>query len=384
MSEFQDFSDLEPYDDHQVGPVLTRLMQSDALFQALYKEFPRLDPRLVKEKMQGITSIKEFQTRIMAPAVEYLFDATTKGLTVSGLDQLDPKQCHVFISNHRDIVLDSCCLGWASLKSMGKTMQMAIGSNLMKTEWVAHLFKLNKTVIVARGQKGRALLTASQKLSAYIGQLVTGAKDSLWIAQAEGRTKDGNDFTQSGLVKMLTLAGGKDWETHVQKLNIVPVSISYEYDPCDLAKARERWELQINGFYEKAPDEDLASIAKGLNGFKGRVHLAVGAPINQFWKPKPEEKAKVRISRLQNTLDRQIIGNYHLWPTNYIAADLQSGARRFEAHYNADEEKAFSDRLEKRLDGASNPEGMRKLILEMYANPVANKAQHREETNRES
>lgn len=374
MSESQDFSELEPYSDHQVTSVLERLMKSEALFQALHKEFPGLDPNLVKEKMKGIDSVKAFQSQIMVPAVEYLFKTTTSGLTVSGLEHIEEDQCHVFISNHRDIVLDSVCLGWSSFKRIGRAMQMAIGSNLMKTEWVAHLFKLNKTVIVARHQKGRALLEASLKLSSYIAQLVTEGKDSLWIAQAEGRTKDGNDFTQSGLVKMLTLAGGKEWEAHIQGLNIVPVSISYEYDPCDLAKARERLQVLKTGSYEKAPDEDLASIAQGLNGFKGRVHLAVGKPISEFWDAQREGlTGKMRIARLQSVLDQQIISNYQLMPTNYICADLLSNEKINEKHYNEAELMAFQDRLERRLEGSSDPQALRNLILEMYANPVRNK-----------
>ena len=244
--------------------------------------FPLSSPEILMARMDGIDSVEKFQKRVMTVGVSYLIKTTTDGVTASGLERLLPGRCHTFISNHRDIVLDSTFLARATSRHCGHTMQMAIGDNLIKTDWLTHLFKINKMVIVKRGLSKRALLESSQRLSEYIHRLIKSGHDSFWIAQGEGRAKDGNDFTQSGVIKMLALAGGKDRFNHLRDLDLVPVSISYEYDPCDLAKATERLAIKKSGSYSKEPQGRpcqycaWADRVQGAGSHRDRRHYLLG------------------------------------------------------------------------------------------------------------
>ncbi len=334
--------------------------------------FPASSPDVLLARMDGIESVAQFQKRVMTVGVSYIIKTTTNGATSSGLDRLKSGRCHTYISNHRDIVLDSTFLARATARHCGKTMQMAMGDNLIKTDWLSHLFRINKTVIVKRGLSKRALLGSSQELSAYISSLVKGGHDSFWIAQGEGRAKDGNDFTQSGVIKMLALAGGKDRLAHLRDLDLVPVSVSYEYDPCDLAKAVERLSVMRTGSYHKKEKEDLSNIALGLTGKKGRVHTEVGA-LTCWDHILAADTRREGFERLLTALDREIIGNYRLWPSHYLACDLLSGRSDYETEYSQKERVTFEERMTEQLLGNPDAADLREMILEMYANPVYNK-----------
>lgn len=369
----EDYSELEPYGDHHVTPVLRELLGEATLMNLISSSMPAFTKERLSEICEKTQTIAQFQENIMIPAVDFLVSRTTEGVTASGLENLAADRCHLFISNHRDIALDSTFIARILHSHRGQTMQMAIGDNLIMAPWLTHLFKLNKTVIVQRNLTPRALLSSSKRLSSYIHHTVKSGKDSFWIAQAEGRCKDGNDLTQSGLVKMLTLAGGKNWEDAMQALDPVPVSLSYEWDPCDMMKAHELVIREQYGSYEKKPGEDLDSIVQGLRGRKGRVHVAVGKPLSLKWDElMAVEGRNARLSHLQKMLDDQIIGSYKLWPTHYIAEDLITGSDTLKDHYTVEEKAFFLGRLNKRLSGKENGEAIRQKLLESYANPLRN------------
>jgi len=371
MTHQHDLYELRPYRDDEIGPALAEIRRSPIL-DFLRMAFPHSAPQVLLARMDGIETVAQFQKRVMAVGVSFIIKTTTDGATSNGLQHLDPDRCHTYISNHRDIVLDSTFLARATSRYFGETMQMAIGDNLIKTDWLTHLFRINKTVIVKRGLSKRALMDSSQELSSYISSLVKGHHDSFWIAQGEGRAKDGNDFTQSGVIKMLALAGGKDRLGHLRELDLVPVSISYEYDPCDLAKAVERLSVIRTGAYQKKVKEDLTNIALGLTGKKGRVHIEVGV-LTGWDHILAANSRREGFERLLASLDREIIGNYRLWPSHYLACDLLSGRPDHEAHYSAEERSAFEARMAAQLAGNPDAADLRRLILEMYANPVYNK-----------
>ena len=373
MTQVFDYSDLRPYRDEEVGAALAALARDETMWAVLARMFPDLARGEVLARFDEIDSVSAFQARIMEPAVSWAIADTMTEFSVSGLDGLTSDRCYLFISNHRDITLDSALLAWATHRQWGGTMEMAIGDNLLAADWMTHLFKLNKTVIVARGLARRELLAASKKLSAYIADRVTGGHDSFWIAQAEGRSKDGSDRTHSGLLKMLILAGGKDWSDHTRALAPIPVAISYEWDPCDLMKARERLGTSRDAGYRKAPGDDLRSIATGITGHKGRVHLAVGTPLSDDW-PAIETAASRNdgIVRLQQAIDAQIHALYRLWPNHYLAHDLLDGTTRFSDRYTREDRDAMDTRLAKALADEPDADALRTLILEMYANPVKN------------
>ena len=380
MQNDLDFSDIAPYADEEVASVLQSLSQEQELLDILLVRFPRLDLDGMKEALSNVSSVLAFQEIVMEAATAYFVEKTIDDFSINGLDNLDPNTCYLFISNHWDIALDSALLGWSMFKAWRKTPQIAIGDNLFMNPWLVHLFKLNKTVIVSRSLERRALYQASLHLSHYIHHLVSSGGDSFWIAQAEGRTKDGNDLTQSGLVKMIALAGGKDPVGHLKKLRSVPVTISYEFDPCDVAKSRERMIRTRTGTYEKEDGEDLKSIIRGLEGYKGRAHMEVGKPIDI--EPLAEGKTRAEVLDIfREELDRRIMAGFRLWPSHYLACDLLEGNTSRSAYYNRREKEHFQDRLEAKLGGNPDKENIIRYVLELYANPVRNKENQVSEQN---
>ncbi len=367
-SQINDY-DLRPYRDEEVVPILAKLKMAPGLMGLISKAFPQLDLDLLKEIIAQIKTVEDFQSRIMAAGIDYLIQHTSDGLTASGLEHLNRDESYTFISNHRDISLDSALLARETYRHLGRTMEMAIGDNLVTSDWLHHLFKLNKTVIVHRGLSPRALLAASKRLSQYVFDLVGNGVDNFWIAQAEGRAKDGVDHTQSGVVKMLALAAKGEPLDLVRTLKPVPVSISYEYDPNDLAKARERLAKKRTGQYNKASDEDLRSIMHGLRGYKGRIHLTI-SPLIKEDQIRSGNTRNERTGLLVEALDEAIISGYKLWPTNYLAEDLLVGKAQPGKNYSEAELGKFQQRMDQLLKDESDREDLRTLILEMYANPL--------------
>lgn len=325
-----DFDDIRPYNDDEVRPTLERLF-GDAEFldtiarwrlPQLKMVAPLVRPivrplvrRALKKQAAGIETVGDFQARVET-YLSNVIKKTTTSLTESGLAALDFDQAYCFVSNHRDIAMDSAFVNWCLYRQGAQTLRIAIGDNLLTKPFASDLMRLNKSFIVNRSAKGpREKLKAAKKLSHYIYASIVEDGSNIWIAQREGRAKDGRDKTNPAIISMLSLNRNKseDLSDYIHKLNIVPVAISYEFDPCDESKSRELYHKEKHGGYEKQEHEDVASIAYGITGFKGRVHVAFGAPLRGDYASAEDVVAEV---------DRQVLENYVLHPTNCIAYEM--------------------------------------------------------------
>ncbi|CAM3799976.1 1-acyl-sn-glycerol-3-phosphate acyltransferase [Rheinheimera salexigens] len=366
MSEHDLFADIRPYNDNEVAPAINRLIADEEFIQAiLHYRFPHM-PGIIgsvaapilrfilKRKLAKLNSVNAVQRQV-ATFMDKMIETTSKKITVSGLEQLDPKQSYLFLSNHRDIAMDPALVNWCLHQHGFETVRIAIGDNLLRKPCATELMKLNKSFIVKRGAKGpREMLKNFSQLSAYIKHSLDD-NHSIWIAQKEGRAKDGNDVTDPAILKMFYINGkkqGVDFATYMAELNIVPVCLSYEYDPCDADKIKELWQKKTQGHYQKSEFEDIDSIIKGIVGFKGRIHVAFTAPLTTI----PAEADEVA-----QLIDQQIWQNYQLFPINYLAAGIE--------HASIDETAA--DQWQRRLSAV--PEGAHDLLTQLYAAPVVKK-----------
>ena len=318
------FDDIRPYRDDEVAAVIQKLISDDGLLSSIcsfkmpvmYKLMPKACRTLVKWTLKLRSSkfhnIEEIQTEV-AKYLHHLIKKSTDGFTFHGLEKIDTSKPMLFISNHRDIVLDVALINWALYKSGINTVEAAVGDNLLHQPWVADLMRINKSFIVKRSEESkRAMLNASKQLSAYIHHTVHEREQNIWIAQREGRAKDGIDKTNSALISMLFLNKGKQKSIsdYLSEINIIPVSISYEFDPCDSDKAIELAEREATGSYQKKENEDLNSITQGLIGKKGQVHVEFCHAIKGDFS---DSKA------VANAIDKEIIGNYKLYDSNLTA-----------------------------------------------------------------
>lgn len=372
MGSEKDFEEIRPYIDSEVSQVIARLLNNPGLYKVLQFVFPHWDEADVRNAVGEIKTISDFQSKIAHPAMRKLIDTTISELTFDGLENIDKGESYLFISNHRDIILDSAILNIVLFENGFGTIQTAIGSNLLSTEIVTDLTKLNKNFVVKRNTGVREFYENSMLLSSYIRDIIINNRSSIWIAQREGRTKDGLDKTQPGLLKMLTMQCDKTMRECFRDLKVTPVAISYEYDPCDVLKIPELKAISREEKYEKAPGEDFNSILTGLTGHKGRVHLSIGKTIDSELDALadfPNINDKLRM--LGEFIDRQIYSNYKLWPTNYMAHDMLTGSHEKNGEYTDSQLEDFRDYLETRLKKANltAEEDFRRLVS-MYANPV--------------
>ncbi|RUR36621.1 1-acyl-sn-glycerol-3-phosphate acyltransferase [Vreelandella populi] len=372
------WADIRPYMDSEVADVLAHLARDSELLDALTRfRLPRmarwvpslarkLASHAIQREVKGVTSVRDFQMRI-ATYMERMIRTTTDAFEVSGLDKLDPNGAYLFIGNHRDISLDPAFVNYALYQAGRDTVRIAIGDNLLKKPYVTDLMRLNKSFIVPRSARGkRAMLAAYQQLSAYIRHSITEDQHSIWMAQREGRAKNGIDRTDPAIIKMLTMAkrnAERDmvFGDAVAELKLVPVSISYEYDPCDVQKAQELHDLATQGSYAKSEFEDIRSIVAGITGAKGRVQLRFGAPVGVDMAT-PDEVA--------GEIDRQVIGGYRLYPSHYLALEALGEAPELVARKTITRQDR--ERFQARL--ANVPEALRPYWLLQYANPVKHKA----------
>ncbi|BBW92671.1 acyltransferase [Pseudoalteromonas sp. PS1M3] len=369
MSELEDkYADIRPYNDNEVNASLARLMSDDAFIDVIAKyNLPRflsavpfiarpLVRSQLRKKWGKVTSVEDVQNEV-ATYLDKLIKRTTSKVTFSGLDKLDPNQAYLFVSNHRDIVLDPALVNWGLYQHKMKTVRIAIGDNLLQIPYITELMRLNKSFIVKRSAKApKEMLKALTQLSSYIYDSLMGGH-SIWIAQKEGRAKDGFDQTDPALLKMLQLNGRKqkkEFGEYIKELKVVPVSISYQYEPCAIAKAKELYHKQQHGEYVKSVGEDILSIVEGFSTAKGHVHLAFGQPI---------ESQCDSAEELANTIDQQIIDSFYLHPGNYIAGGCK------ESVINSPDTATFEQRI------AQVPEELKPLVLAMYAKPFHRKAQ---------
>lgn len=370
------YDNLKYYPDSEVNQVLMSLASHPMLKALMSFTYPDKDERYFCELFQNIHSIYDFQTQIIYYTMQRILEKTSEKLTVSGFEQLDDNSSYFFISNHRDILLDTSLLN-VKLHEYNKIMTAsAVGDNLVQKSFLMELAKLNRNFIVRRGLSPRELLQSSKEMSAYIYHLLTEENRSVWIAQREGRTKDGWDETHTGVLKMIGMNSDEEnLMDYFKKLRIVPVSISYEYDPTDKLKMPQLMAELSDEIYIKEKNEDFINLMSGVLGQKKRIHIEMGKPLDEeieIIKAEHQNPAK-QIQELAKTLDKSIVGNYKLWPTNYIAYDLLNKTKTFQKEYTEEEKQLFLRRLELRVD--KNNANMVNSFLAMYANPVSHKTQ---------
>ncbi|KAA0020907.1 glycerol acyltransferase [Salinicola corii] len=372
------FADIRPYHDEEVEAVLARLAHDSELLDAITRyrlpRMARLAPPLARmlasfrlqREMRGVTTVRDLQLRI-ADYMAHMISRTTRGFDVEGLERLDAGQAYLFIGNHRDIALDPAFVNYALYLAGHDTVRIAIGDNLLQKPFVTDLMRLNKSFIVPRSIKGkRAMLAAYQSLSGYIRHSITDDNHSVWLAQREGRAKDGVDRTDSAIVKMLCMArrleeGDSNIGSAIRELEIVPVSISYEYDPCAINKARELHAKETDGTYKKVEFEDIFSIVSGITGNKGRVKLVFGTPLSADFGTADE---------VADEIDRQVLENYPTFPSHQLALAETGLAPELVDLTGVTPE----DREHFRNQLAAVPEPLRRWWLLQYANPILNRA----------
>ena len=372
MSTEQPFDEIMPYNDQQTSEALLRLTKEPFFFRIMKYFFPEKSKDEIISEISRLTTVKEWQVTFMHPIVYHIIDNTSDGLTYSGFDQLNDNTHYLFISNHRDILLDSAILQVLLYDNGLETSQITFGNNLMESQFITDAGKINKMFTVARGTGGKEFYENSNLLSNYIRSTIK-EKDSIWIAQRNGRTKDGDDKTQVGLLKMLNISGNNGFVENFSELNIVPMSISYEYEPCDYSKVSELF-LSGKTEYVKKRGEDIESLVNGIVGKKGRIHLSITEPITDRLLTLNEisnENEKIKI--LTGLIDEQIHKNYKLWPTNYIAYDLFFGNNKYKDFYEEAEKQAFLNYIKPMIIRMEGEEDLiRQLFLKLYANPVIN------------
>lgn len=374
MTNTYDFDPIRSYADHEYKEVITPLL-SDREFMALMQFLqPDWSPRKIIATLLSFNSIRDFQKGFIHRAIRNLVMRNEINLTVSGIDELDPDKDYLFISNHRDIILDSAFLNILLFEHGRNTTEIAVGNNLLLKPWIEKLVKLNKSFVVHRDVSPRQLYEYSQRLSAYIRQKITQEATSVWIAQREGRTKDGNDQTQVSLLKMLSISSGADLPENMAEINIVPVSISYEFDPCDSLKVEEQYKKMMDVNYKKSQQDDLRSMVMGITSQRGGIHIAVGEVL----KPKKEDLEGLGNKNeffkvLADQIDAQILRNFKLWPTNYVAYDILMAQSEFSEKYTEEERLNFLAYMENvLLPLEAHREEIQNMFLKIYANPVVN------------
>jgi len=326
----------------------------------------------IYKSLEDVKEVIDFQRIFSKHAVQSVLDKSSAGMTYSGAENIDPEKPYVFIANHRDIVLDSAMMQCVLFRENLKTTYVVIGDNLMFTPFVGQLCALNKIFAIARGGGRLEKYKNAIKNSERIRSILTEKKESVWIAQRNGRTKDGCDKTQSAVLKMLN-GRNKNYIESFRELNIIPVTVSYEIEPCDAQKISELYHTS-EGEYVKAPGEDYKSVMSGIVDYKGRIHMQFGKPVNEMLESfDPETDLNTIADAVENYVDAQIYQSYRLWPANYYAYDVKNGTDKYTNEYNDEQVKLFEEHIQSRhVDKKISFEKFKALMIDMYAMPVAN------------
>lgn len=369
------FEEIRFFRDAEVQPALQQYVKHPMVKTLLQFTFPEKSAEEIKQVIASCHSIHDFQAKVIYFSISKVLEKSSGGLSYSGFDKLNKDESYLFISNHRDIILDTGLINCALYEQNLVMTASAIGDNLVQKPFLMLLSKLTRNFLVQRGLGPREMLRSSQNLSEYIKHLLLEENRSVWLAQREGRTKDGNDVTQQGVLKMLAMAKGELSITeYFSKIKIVPVAISYEFDPTDVLKMPEIMAKRMDEAYTKRPHEDFNSILKGALGNKGRIHLEAGQVLSEDWfhaVVKEESSVNDQLKTIATAIDQKIHKNYKLWPSNYIACDLLHNNEKHIGQYTKKEKRQFERRLIRRIDIKNSLEVNSYLL--MYANPVINK-----------
>lgn len=383
--ELKDFDEIRPYEAGEMQQAFNELL-NDRQFSMILKGFAPWLPKgirngLLRLSFKGIKTPLDFQKRFMKPVVNFIIRKHSDGCTfddttlhtpplVNGVKSAFDNR-YTFLSNHRDIVLDSAFLD-IKLVEHGHptTVEIGIGDNLLIYPWIKKLVRMNKAFTVRRGLTAHEMMRSSQLMSSYIHYAITRKRENIWIAQREGRAKDSSDHTQDSVLKMLAMGG------ELQELNIVPLTISYEFDPCDYLKAQEFQQKRDNPAFKKSRQDDLDNMKTGIFGYKGRVHYHCGTPVNKWIDELDGLPRNEYFAALSQRIDKEIHAGYRLYPCNYIAVDELEGTNAHAAHYTEKDKQRFETYLTNQLAKIKIPnkdyQFLRERMLTMYANPYRN------------
>ena len=381
--DIHEFDEIRPYEKGEMKEALNQLLGDrhfNVMMQGLVPWLPKgLRNGLFRMMFLGVKTPLDFQLRFMKHIVRYVLKKYARGYTFNH-NTISNSGNQLFISNHRDIVLDSAILD-LMLHEAGfpTTCEIAIGDNLLIYPWIKTLVRMNKAFTVRRSLKAKEMMESSILMSRYMHYAITEKKENIWIAQREGRAKDSSDHTQDSVLKMLAYGGEGTIVERLKELNIVPLTISYEYDPCDYLKAQEFQQKRDDPSWKKSKQDDLDNMKIGIFGFKGHVHYRTGTPVNQ-WIDELKDMPKTEIFKeIAQRLDNAIHSGYMLYPGNFIAYDELHGGNCFKNRYSQHDKKVFEEYINGQIAKIKLPNPdipfLRERILTMYANPVTNKKQ---------
>ena len=376
MIDLSEFESISPYTDAEAAEALSKLAEYPVVNQASQYFFPEESPDFLKNLLKKINTIDEFQVLVMQKFVRWVLQHTAHNFSYDGISNIDPEKKFLALSNHRDIILDPAITQLVLYTNGMPMTEIAVGDNLITNPAIEYLIRSNRMIKVVRGISARELYLSSQMLSKYIRLNITEQRSSIWLAQRQGRTKNGYDVTEQGLLKMLDVSGQEDFQSNFEALNIIPMSISYEFEPCDILKARETV-ISRKQKYVKAEGEDFNSIMTGIMQKKGNIHLNIGTPLTS------EEIAAAakcdkndRYQLIRHAVDVRVIDGYKLWKNNYVAYDILNHSFKYSDKYEMSDVEAFVAYMEHQLNTVEpeiNRADLRKHFLEIYANPVVSK-----------
>lgn len=373
----EQFDPIRPFEPDELPDVFDRLLQNEQFNSVLAYFYPDVPKEALAAKMHACKDNLDFQKTFCYGFLVQLLARLSKGCDID-IASLDTDSRYTFISNHRDIVLDSALLDKLLIDAgFNTTCEIAIGDNLLKLPWVKDLVRVNKSFIVERALSMREMLMASKRLSEYMHFVIAEKNDNIWIAQREGRAKDSNDRTQEAILKMMVMGGEGSIIDRLKQLHLVPLAISYEYDPCDYLKAAELQARRDNPCWQKGPMDDVTSMQTGIMGYKGYIHYQCADCIDSYLDTIPADTPKTELFRLiADHIDRQIFAGYRLYPNNYVALDLLHSDSAHADHYTAEDKAQFEAYLKGQLDKiemeGKDDAYLREQMLKMYANPAIN------------
>ena len=372
-----EFDEIRPYNDEELPQIFEELIADPAFQKAATDAIPNVPFELLAQKIRACKSKLDFQETFCYGILWKIAADHTDGLTLDHTALPDKSKAYTYVSNHRDIILDSGFLSILLIDQGMDTVEIAIGDNLLVYPWIKKLVRVNKSFIVQRALTMRQMLESSARMSRYMHYTINEKKQSIWIAQREGRAKDSNDRTQDRVLKMLAMGGEGDLIDRLMEMNIAPLAISYEYDPCDFLKAQEfQLKRDIEG-YKKTTQDDLISMQTGLFGYKGKVHFQTAPCINDKLEQLDRSLPKQELfSGISACIDRRIHGNYRIYSGNYVAYDWLNNTSEFADHYTSEEKQRFVTYIEQQLGKIKIPnkdeDFLRGKLLLMYANPLVN------------
>ena len=382
MVDLSEFESISPYTDEEAVEALGKVADNPVITEVSQYFFPEESPDFLKKLLKSVKGIDDFQIMVMSKVVEWVLDHTAHIFSYDGVSNIDRNRGKFLaLSNHRDIILDPAITQLVLYRNGIPMTEIAVGDNLISNKFIEYLIRSNRMIKVVRGISARELYLSSQLLSKYSRLNITEQKSSIWLAQRQGRTKDGADITEQGLLKMLDMSGTADFRKNFEDLNIIPMSISYEIEPCDILKARELL-ISRTQKYVKAPGEDLNSILTGIKQQKGNIHLNIGKPLTS------EEIAVAslcdkndRYQLIRHAVDLRVIEGYKLWKTNYLAYDIVNKTTKYSDKYTVSDIDWFTDYMEHQLESVEKEldrAALKDIFLHIYANPVVSKEMLRE------